>query len=168
MLGRKGANTMLLNSMRRSFAAINESSVNLSSVSPSDVHESTPKAVGALMVALAKAPGSQNEAALCEEIDEYFRLKFRKVSFEDAKAIMNGLGFDAGQSTEVDKIPSLDDKFWVWETLEEATRPHVDEISKDEIHRFFTAWALQMKGSEEMNDLLQEQIYRHFAEGPIA
>ena len=81
---------------------------------------------------------------------------------------MNGLGFDAGQSTDVDKIPSLDDKFWVWETLEEATRPHVDEISKDEIHRFFTAWALQMKGSEEMNDLLQEQIYRHFAEGPIA
>ena len=168
MLQRKGANTLILNSMRRSFAAINESSVNLSSVSPSDVHESTPRAVGALMAAMGKAPGSQNEEALAQEIDEYFRKKFRKVSFEDAKAIMSGLGFNAGQSCDIDKIPSLDDKFWVWETLEEATRPHVDEISKDEIHRFFTAWALQMKGSEELNDLMQEQIYRHFAEGPIA
>ena len=112
--------------MRRNFAAINESSVNLSSVSPSDVHESSPVAIGALMTAMAKAPGSQKEAAICEEIDEYFRKKFRKVSFEDAKTIMNGLGFDAGQTSDIDQIPSLEDKFWVWETLEEATRPNLD------------------------------------------
>ena len=126
MLQRKGANAILLSSMRRNFAAINESSVNLSSVSPSDVHESSPVAIGSLMTAMAKAPGSQKEAAICEEIDEYFRKKFRKVSFEDAKTIMNGLGFDAGQTSDIDQIPSLEDKFWVWETLEEATRPHLD------------------------------------------
>ena len=26
----------------------------------------------------------------------------------------------------IEKIQGLDDKFWVWETLEEATRPSVD------------------------------------------
>ena len=66
MLQRKGANAILLSTMRRNFAAINESSVNLSSVSPSDVHESSPVAIGALMTAMAKAPGSQKEAAICE------------------------------------------------------------------------------------------------------
>ena len=77
------------------------------------------------MTAMAKAPGSPNEGALCEEIDEYFRLKFRKVSFEDAKSIMTGLGFDpnAPSAEKINKVQGLDDKFWVWETLEEATRP---------------------------------------------
>ena len=128
--------------MARSFAALNESSINLSSVAPADVHDSNPRAVGALMAAMAQAPGSQHEGAICEEIDEYFRKRFRKVSFDDAKTIIQGLGFGAGETSDLSKVHGLDDKFWVWETLEEATRPQVDELSKDEIHRFLTGWAL--------------------------
>ena len=159
--------TMRLLVARRSFASINEHSINLASVSPKDVHESSPKAVGALMAALAKNPKSENEGALCNEIDEYFRQKFRKVTFEDAKAIVSGLGFDSSYSGEKPvKIDGLDDKFWVWETLEEATRPHVDEISKDEFQRFITGWSMQMKGSEELYDLMQERVFYFYAEGP--
>ena len=133
MLHRKGTNAFLISTMRRSFAALNENSINLASTSPSDVHESNPRAIGALMAAMARSPKSANEAAICAEIDEYFRLKFRKVSFEDAKTIMTGMGFEPGTADAPSKIPGLDDKFWVWETLEEATRPQVDEISKEEI-----------------------------------
>ena len=75
-------------SQMRSFAALNQNSINLDSTKPSDVHESTPVAVGALMAAMANSPKSSNESQLCDEVDEYFRLKFRKISFEDAKQIM--------------------------------------------------------------------------------
>ena len=87
------------------------------------------------MAAMAMSPNSANEGAICDEIDEYFRKKFRKVSFEDAKTIISGMGFDPDhKAAELpSKIPGLDNKFWVWETLEEATRPHVDELSKEEI-----------------------------------
>ena len=94
MLLRKGTNTFLVTSMKRSFAALSESSINLASTSPADVHDSDPRAVGALMAAMALSPKSANEVAICDEIDEYFRLKFRKVSFEDAKTIISGMGFD--------------------------------------------------------------------------
>ena len=50
----------------------------------------------------------------------------------------------------MNKIQGLDDKFWVWETLEEASRPQVDELSKDEIVSFFRAWNAQGKGSEDL------------------
>ena len=85
---------MLSQVIKRNFAALSESSINLASVNPSDVHDSNPRAVGALMAAMAKTPGSANEGAICEEIDEYFRKKFRKISFEDAKHIISGLGFN--------------------------------------------------------------------------
>ena len=85
----------MLNKMAnvRGFAALNENSINLASVNPSDVHESTPKAVGALMLAMAKSPDAEDKA-VCDEIEEYFRLKFRKLSFADATEIMVNLGFD--------------------------------------------------------------------------
>ena len=106
------------------------------------------------MAAMTKTPGSQSEASLCDEIDEFFRLKFRKLSFEDAKHIMLGLGAKLSDAEKPAKVEGLDDKFWVWETLEEATRPQLDTLSKDEIETFYIAWSLQMKGSEEMNDLM--------------
>ena len=81
---------------------------------------------------------------------------------------MTGLGFGAEEKSQISKVQGLDDKFWVWETLEEATRPQVDELSKDEIHRFLTGWALQMKGSEDLNDVMQERIYFYFADSPTA
>eukprot|EP00356_Strombidium_inclinatum_P013638 CAMPEP_0170492516 /NCGR_PEP_ID=MMETSP0208-20121228/12377_1 /TAXON_ID=197538 /ORGANISM="Strombidium inclinatum, Strain S3" /LENGTH=81 /DNA_ID=CAMNT_0010768269 /DNA_START=180 /DNA_END=425 /DNA_ORIENTATION=- len=71
------------------------------------------------------------EEEVCLEINEFFRKQFRKISFEDAKEIVMGLGFTGVTYSEASKtkIMGLDDKFWVWETLEEATRPHVDQLS---------------------------------------
>ena len=57
-----------------------------------------------------------------------WRQNFRKVSFDDARDVVNNLGKDLSHNL----IEGLDDKFWVWETLEEATRPHLDRLEKDE------------------------------------
>ena len=75
---------------------------------------------------------------MCQEIDEFWRQNFRKVSFEDAKHVITGLG----KSKEINLIEGLDDKFWVWETLEEATRPHIDTLDKDESKEFLYAMVL--------------------------
>ena len=76
---------------------------------------------------------------------------------------MKTLGFDEGDQGHASKIEGLDGKFWVWETLEEATRPHVDKLTPDGILRFFSAWAIQMKGSEEFHDLMHEKVSLYFA-----
>tara|TARA_B110000305_G_C18864986_1_gene370542 strand:+ start:324 stop:515 length:192 start_codon:yes stop_codon:yes gene_type:complete len=61
----------------------------------------------------------------------------------------------------------LDDKFWVWETLEEASRPQIEEISKEDMVKFIVAWGVQIKGSEELNDMMQERIYAYFQTSPF-
>ena len=160
----------MLNKMAnaRGFAALNENSINLASVKPADVHESTPKAVGALMLAMAKSPEADDKA-VCDAIEEYFRQKFRKLSFAEATAIMVNLGFDPANrgDSPPQKIQGLDDKFWVWETLEEASRPQIEEISKEDMVKFIVAWGVQIKGSEELNDMMQERIYAYFQTSPF-
>ena len=102
--------------------------------------ESDVKTVGKVMQALQS--DHHEHSAVCDGIDEYFRKNFRKVSFEDARDIMKNLGFDEGDHGHAAKIEGLDGKFWVWETLEEATRPHVDKLTPEELFRFFSAWAI--------------------------
>tara|TARA_B110001450_G_scaffold204662_1_gene194373 strand:+ start:320 stop:511 length:192 start_codon:yes stop_codon:yes gene_type:complete len=63
---------------------------------------------------------------------------------------MCGLGAKEGEELQASKIQGLDNKFWVWETLEEASRPQVDELSKDESVAFFRGWNNQNKGSEDL------------------
>ena len=128
---------LIINNARRNFAALSLQSKG------SDVHSASVAEVGSLMQQIAQNESSanQSEGELYDAIDEYFRQKFRKVSFSDAKNIMVGLGAKEGQELNVHKIQGLDDKFWVWETLEEASRPQVDELSKDELHSYFRAWA---------------------------
>ena len=112
-------NKAILFNNSRNFAALSLSA------KASDVHAASPKEVGELMKELSKSPDNQN-GELCDAIDEYFRQKFRKVSFSDAKDIICGMGFSKNQLNqhiECQKIQGLDDKFWVWETLEEASRP---------------------------------------------
>ena len=147
--------------LARGFAALNESTVNASNVSPSDVHESSVRGVGALLADLSKnEQNCSNADAICDEVEEFFRKRFRKVSFEDAAAVMSQLHHN--------KIEALDDKFWVWETLEEATRPEVERLSKDEIENFFHSWRVQQKGSEELFDLTLGMMFTHFAPSPFA
>ena len=127
-------NNKCMRSGMRSFAAINTTNINLSSINPADVHDSSAPAVGSVMAALAAQKEAHHD--LCHEIDEFWRQNFRKVSFEDAKDVVNNLGKDINYNL----IEGLDDKFWVWETLEEATRPHIDSLDKDESRQFLYAW----------------------------
>ena len=163
------ANSLFINNYlaKRGFAALPENAnvLNLGDVSPSDVSESSVRGVGALLSKMAEKGAAVNhEEELCHEIDEYFRKNFRKISFEDAKRVVLGLG--NSQSITRQKIDGLDEKFWVWETLEEATRPSMDQLKKDEINQFFTAWQLNLKGSDELHQIGDQQVMYHFAQGP--
>jgi hypothetical protein len=61
-----------------------------------------------------------NGKELFHAIDEYFRKNFRKLSTKEALDILIPLGEDTNH-----KLAVLDDKFWVWETLEESMRANV-------------------------------------------
>ena len=75
--------------LTRGFAALNESSVNASSISPKDVHDSSVRGVGALLADLSQNESNVSNAnEIGDEVEEFFRKKFRKVSFEDASYIM--------------------------------------------------------------------------------
>ena len=48
----------------------------------------------------------------------------------------------------------LDDKFWVWETLDEALRPIVEDLNADQVLKVSKALAANFKGSEDLWDFL--------------
>ena len=52
----------------------------------------------------------------------------------------------------------LDDKFWVWETLDEAIKVNVDKMTDDEIMQTIKALGINYKGSENLWDLLLDRI----------
>ena len=52
------------------------------------------------------------------------------------------------------KIEALDDKFWVWETLEEAVRPYVDELGEEELLSVIYGFGKNLKGSEDLHDVI--------------
>ena len=66
----------------------------------------------------------------------------------------------------MNKIQGLDDKFWVWETLEEAVRPEFESLTKEQIVQFSSAWHINLKGSDDLYDLMHERIAYHFADAP--
>ena len=66
------------------------------------------------------------------------------------------------------QIGGLNDRFWVWETLEEATRPHIDTLNNEEIGSFMQAWALNFKGSDDLNDLVIERYLQLNVKSPFA
>ena len=82
-------NNKCFRSGMRSFAAIN-TPINLATINPSEVHDSSAVQVGAVMKALAAQKDVHSD--LCHEIDEFWRQNFRKVSFEDAKDVITNLG----------------------------------------------------------------------------
>jgi hypothetical protein len=50
----------------------------------------------------------------------------------------------------------LDGKFWVWETLEEATRGHIERQDEATVAAVLTAFGANYKGSEALwNNILQ-------------
>ena len=94
---------------------------------------------------------------VANEIEEFFRVNFRKISYEDAIYVSNKLG----QHEEAQKIDALDDKFWIWETLEEATRPDIDSLDLDSLCSMYKGFILNMKGSEEFHMIAQDRM-RYF------
>ena len=57
-----------------------------------------------------------------KEIVSYFKKNFRKMSFLDAFTLMQ----------KVEHIQSLNEEFWVWETIEEAIRPELKTMPVDD------------------------------------
>ena len=139
----------------RGFAALNETSINLSSVNPSDIHDSSPSAVGALMAEMVRGQ-APNQQELADELEEYFRKRFRRVSFTDASKIMMSIGHPFEQKESLpQKSPELDDKFWIWETLEEATRGECQTLGEQDFEKFATGWYAQQKGTMDLHDQIE-------------
>ena len=57
------------------------------------------------------------------------------------------------------KVSVLDDKFWVWETLDEAIRPVISDLSEEEVIQLSKAAAANYKGSDDFWALLQNKIH---------
>jgi hypothetical protein len=57
----------------------------------------------------------------------------------------------------------LDDKFWVWETLEEAAKPVVDELKEEELLTLLKAFAANYKGSEDLWDFMMQRVHYYGA-----
>jgi hypothetical protein len=95
---------------------------------------------------------------LYHAIDEYFRLRFRKLTASEAYKIVAHLGEDADH-----KLTGLDDKFWVWETLDEALRPEIEDLGEQEVLQVAKAFAANYKGSEDLWDNLMKKVHFHGA-----
>ena len=62
------------------------------------------------------------------------------------------------------KLSMLDDKFWVWETLDEALRPIIGDLSEQEVISLSKAFAANYKGSEDLWDYLIQKVHFHGAQ----
>ena len=81
--------------------------------------------MGAYIELLTKAECLEgfNAGAASNSVNEYFRLNFRKMNFRQAYDILEPMSNDSALEHGLN---CLDDKFWVWETLEEAIRGDID------------------------------------------
>ena len=98
---------------------------------------------------------SENSAAGAENVNEYFRKNFRKVSSAQALDVVGAMATQGNTKTAC-----LDDKFWVWESLEEALRGEVDNFGEEEYKNVLTVFAGNMKGSSDFIDLLEYKSYQ--------
>ena len=132
-----------------------------SSFPASDVAGSDVESITQILRSLSFA--SESEVAnqpreLYTAIDEYFRQNFRKLSGQQALQIISALGEDPHQ-----KLPMLDDKFWVWETLDEALRPIVEDLNEEQVLKVSKALAANYKGSEDLWDFLIQKVHFYAA-----
>jgi hypothetical protein len=135
-------------------------------VKASDVAGSDTQSISALLQVLSHT-GEHNEIAeqqteLYHAIDEYFRGKFRKLSGKDAVQIVSAFGERPEQ-----RLLVLDQKFWIWETLDEALRPVISDLPKEDILTLSGAFAQNFKGSEDLWHELERRIYLHGRPSPF-
>eukprot|EP00347_Sterkiella_histriomuscorum_P022973 403336438 len=157
MLNKFIANKFLFSGSQRAFASLNTSSLEaalkdpthlnwnqfFSSTNPKDVAESDPRTVGKLLRVLSHTDDSQQTQAISNAVDEYFRKRFRTLDQEVALEILKDLG-----SQDSARIPALDSKFWVWETLETAVSQSVMNLNEEDLWKVTKAFYGNAKGSE--------------------
>ena len=137
----------LLPSLRR-FSTINLSSIKRDEV----VSASDSKWMGSYIQAVVKA----NDEAGAGAADEYFRKNFRKLSSAQALDIVNALA-----TTDVNgPALCLDSRFWVWESLEQALHPEVDEMHEEDYMNTLSVFASNYKGGQDFLDDLEARMYR--------
>ena len=87
------------------------------------------------MSSFVRSVALSGDSTHADAIDEFHRKRFRKISTEDAVEILKELGgLDDGKA--VNAI-NLQDRFWVWETLEEAIIGKIDEM---ELQTYYTCF----------------------------
>ena len=134
---------------------INSLPMRYFAASASQIKAMNVREVGDVLSDLSVSDAASTEVA--NEIEEFFRVNFRKLSLEDAMYVSNKLG----QHDNAKKIDALDDKFWIWETLEEATRPDIDTMDFDTLCNMYKGFILNLKGSEEFHHIAQDRM-RYF------
>ena len=72
--------------------------------------------------------------------------------------IVDGLNENVQKKKE--PIACLDDKFWVWETLEEAVRAEVDNLSAEDFEKLHIVFCVNLKGSQDLLDVMEQRLYR--------
>ncbi len=105
---------------------------------------------------------ADSQTELYHAIDEYFRGKFRKLSGKEAVQIVTALS-----ESDQQKLSVLDDKFWVWETLDEALRPVISDITEQEVLDLSVGLSLNFKGSEDLWHFLEQRTYAHGRPSPF-
>ena len=73
------------------------------------------------------------------------------------------MGHSNDLETHANKVQGLDDKFWVWETIDEALRPIVSDLSEEQIVSLTKAFAANYKGSEDLWDYMMQKVHFHGA-----
>lgn len=87
-----------------------------------------------------------------ETVNEFFRVNFRKLSFEEACTLLS----------EVSDVYDLEDQFWVWETLEEPIRKGIMDCQIDKVKEVAEHFSKMSKGSDYFwNDVTERLILNH-------
>ena len=133
---------------RRAFAV---SVGDLGSIKREDVLASDSKWIGSYVSAVAESGDASGSHG--ENIDEYFRKNFRKMSLSQANDVI-------GEVAKLSGPAACLDRFWIWETLEEAVRGEVDSMSEEEFINTVKAFAANYKGTQDLTDRLENRIYR--------
>ena len=137
---------------RRAFSTV--SVADLGSVQRADVlAASDSKWLGSYAQAVVESGDADGSHG--DNLNEYFRKNFRKLSSEQAHDVIGSLA-------KVSNEPAacLDGQFWVWESLEEAIRAEVDTMSDEQFSNTSRVFAINYKGSQDLLDLIENRVYR--------
>ena len=131
----------------------------MTTIKPEDVLSANLRTMKQLLKLLSyqkpEVPVTEESKKVYEAIDRYFKVNFRKMTSEEALDVLLPLGDDNDR-----KLHMLDDKFWVWETLEEAVRPAVKTLPEEDTIRLIQAFGANFKGSEDLWDFMFQRVYK--------